>query len=95
MKRVEIVFEESLENRIEVLLSTLAIEHYTRFDGLTGVGDSGRRLNTAVGPGTNSLVFVVVEDDKVDKLQRALNMMKAASPSLGIQAFISPVERML
>lgn len=83
MKRVEIIFDESVENEIMMILRQAQAAHWTRFDNARGCGVSGAKLNNAVGPGVNSLLLVYVEDEQAARIAEALKRFKKVSHDAG------------
>ena len=72
MKRVEIIFEESNENEILMILRQAKVEYYTRFTGVTGTGESGTKMNNAVGPGINHVVVAIVDEEAAGRIVAAV-----------------------
>ena len=76
MKRIEIIFDESNESEIMMILRQAQVENWTRFHGITGHGSSGSKLNNAIGPGINNMLLVYVEDDMVERVTGAVRRFK-------------------
>lgn len=96
MQKIEIIFDEVLERQVLMLLRQTGIEDYTRFDLVKGVGGGGRqkKFNDAIGPGVNSLVFTVVEDDKAERLVRGFRRFKEVQGEhAGAQLCVSAVSQ--
>ncbi|MDF1811117.1 MAG: hypothetical protein P1V20_02855 [Verrucomicrobiales bacterium] len=68
MKRIEIIFEESNESEIMMILRQSKVENYTRYHAVTGKGASGEKLNNAVGPGINSVIVVIVDEEVAGRI---------------------------
>lgn len=83
MKRVEIIFDESNENEIMMILRQARVENYSRFHNITGHGSSGSKLNNAVGPGINNVVVVYVEDDAAERITTSVKRFKDVSREAG------------
>jgi len=72
MKRVEIIFEESNENEILMILRQAKVEGYTRYHGVTGKGESGEKLGNAVGPGINNVIVAYMEMEEAGRVVAAI-----------------------
>lgn len=96
MQKVEIIFDEVLERQVLMLLRQNGIEDYTRLDLVKGVGGNGKqkKFNDAVGPGINSLIFTIVEDDKADRIVRSFRRFKGVQGEhAGAQLCVSAVSQ--
>lgn len=83
MKRVEIIFDESNENEIMMILRQSQIENYTRFSKVTGHGSSGSKLGNAVGPGINNVLVVYTDDEGAERMTGAIRRFKEVSSEDG------------
>jgi nitrogen regulatory protein PII len=72
MKRIEIIFEESNENEIMMILRQANVEFHTRYHGVTGKGESGEKLNNAIGPGINNVIVVIVDEEAAGRVVSAI-----------------------
>ncbi|MBN2712508.1 MAG: hypothetical protein JXR97_08785 [Planctomycetes bacterium] len=99
MKRVEIIFDESNENEVMMILRQAQVENYTRFHNVTGHGSSGSKLGNAVGPGINNVIVLYVEDGVVPRLTSAITRFKNVSRESGGHAatrcIVSTVEEFI
>ena len=95
MKRVEIIFDETRENEIMMILRQSGATNYTRLNAVLGDGSSGPRLNNAVGPGQNSMLILVLEDAKADRVLQSVKRYKQLAREEGGHAatrcVVSPV----
>ncbi len=73
------VCETLFAERIGQLLDELQVPGYTRFGGVSGVGETGRHEGTAVWPGTNTLIFTAVPGEELadDIVRRAEEIIAA------------------
>lgn len=83
MKRVEIIFDESNENEIMMILRQARVENYSRYHGITGHGSSGSKLNNAIGPGINNVIVVYVDDEAALRITTAVKRFKEVSHQAG------------
>lgn len=96
MKRVEIIFEESNENEIMMILRQAKVENYTRYHGVTGRGESGEKLNNAVGPGINNVIVVIVDEEAAGRVVAAVrrfqDVTKRMDRAPATRCIVSPVD---
>lgn len=83
MKRIEIIFEESNENEIMMILRQSAVENYTRYHGVTGKGSSGEKLNNAIGPGINSVIVTIVDEEAAGRIVAAVRRFQDVAGRMG------------
>ena len=79
MKRVEIIFEESNENEILMILRRAKVECHSRFHGITGKGVSGEKLNNSIGPGVNHMILVIVDEETASQIVGAVRRFQEVS----------------
>jgi len=96
MKRIEIIFDESLERQVLMLLRQNGIEHYSKLEMVKGVGTSGSKFNDPIGPGINTLVFSYVPDEKLPALVRGFKRFKEVQgEGSGAKMAVSSVEEFI
>ncbi len=65
------ICETLFAQRMSELLDELSVPGYTRFGGVSGVGETGRHEGTAIWPGSNTIIFVALPDpDLADEIMR-------------------------
>lgn len=57
------VCETMFAERVVELMDELEVPGYTRFGGVSGVGETGRHEGTAIWPGTNTVIFTALPDE--------------------------------
>lgn len=67
-KLVLIVTEEGFEPDVMEALKREGLRHFTRWTGCTGSGETGIREGTAVWPGLNSVIMVLMDASLVEPL---------------------------
>ncbi|NIR93262.1 MAG: hypothetical protein GWO08_06175 [Gammaproteobacteria bacterium] len=96
MKLVAIVFNTILLSHVMEHLNQCNVAQYTQWSGATGVGSTDPHLGTHVWPGTNNIIFSVVDDPaKKDALLNCVKAIQKEHPNEGIRAFVMPVEEMV
>lgn len=73
MQMLMFVVESSHKDRIESALRENEVIGYTEIPTVYGMGRSGPRLGSGAFPETSSLIFTVVEKDRVDALLASID----------------------
>ncbi len=68
-----IVTEEGFEPDVMEALQGLGLRHFTRWTECTGSGETGIREGTAVWPGLNSVIMVLLDAEFVQPLWERLS----------------------
>lgn len=96
MKRIEIIFEDSSEKEIMMILRQAKAEFYTSYHGVTGKGASGEKLNNAIGPGINQVVVVIVDEETASRIVAAVRRFQEVSQRMNrppaTRCIVSPVD---
>ena len=96
MKMLMVIGPKGREEDLRALLDRHAVRAFTQIPDVLGEGEKGRRLDTAVWPGRESLFFSVVQDDRLAGLTAALRELAGRLyPDEGLRAFVLPVEQMI
>ncbi|MEW6410033.1 MAG: PG0541 family transporter-associated protein [Nitrospirota bacterium] len=96
MKMVTIIYDSEIDNQMMVILKRANVEKYTKIEDVRGVGSSGAKLNNPIGPGINSMVIVVVDDNTAESLKKSLSALKKSTiEKSGFKAIITPVEEFI
>lgn len=95
MKSIFIVFNQAFNEEITELLEAHGQRGFTRWTDIHGRGstDGEPHYGSHAWPTMNIGVLTVVPDEKVDPILADLDARNAASPKLGLRAFVWPVER--
>ncbi len=72
MKMLLLVFRASMEKDVLHLLNEQEITAFTAIPTVLGSGESGKAFGTMSSQGTNSLIFIVLEEEKATRLQEAI-----------------------
>ena len=96
MKMVLIICPETRIDEVRELLDEHHLEGYTELGDVRGAGTTGKRLGTRAYPGSSCMVFVVVEESKIDELVEALDRYCArCTGGEGVRALVLPVDRVI
>lgn len=94
MKLVTVVYEGGIDESVTALLSRLKLPGWTKLEGATGFGRKGLRLGTAIWPGTNTVLLILLPDDLVPSVLGSLEQLKreyVIPPAL--TAYVQSVEQ--
>jgi uncharacterized protein YaaQ len=73
MQMLMIIVESRYKEKVEATLSEHRVLGYTEIPTVYGTGSTGIRLGSRAFPETSSIIFTVVEKEKVDELLRAID----------------------
>lgn len=94
MKMIFVIYTADIDRQILIALKQAGCRNYTQIDRVQGVGDSGAKLGTAIGPGSNKLVMLLLEDAQVkDLCLRLENLKKSFLKKQGLKVIVLPVEQ--
>ena len=72
MVLLTIICETSFDETIHGLLDKVGAPGFTRFSGVTGSGETGRREGTIVWPGRNTIFLAAMEEALADQFVAGL-----------------------
>jgi len=94
MKMFFIIYSTDIDRQILITIKQAGCKNYTKLENIVGVGTSGAKLGTAIGPGTNKIILMLVEDAQVKDLSLRLeNLKKSFLKKQGLKVIILPVEQ--
>jgi len=73
MRMLMIVVESTHKERVQAALTVHRVLGYTEIPTVYGAGSTGLRLGSRAFPETSSIIFTVVEKEKVDELLAAID----------------------
>jgi hypothetical protein len=83
--------DQGVEPDVMQTLEEMGLEHFTRFTDVAGAGDTGRREGNPVWPGFNTVLFIVMEDQRIQPLIERLHAVRDSYPIRpGMQFIIVP-----
>jgi len=68
MKMLMVIIDNRRKEELELLLRRAGVEGYTEIPNVHGFGTSGEKMGSAVAPGTNSIIFVLTDGERLPKL---------------------------
>ena len=94
MQMLMIIVESQHKEKLEAALSERHVVGYTEIPTVYGAGQSGMRLGSRAFPETSSIIFTVVEKEKVDELLRAIDQ-SCADCRQAMRMVVWNVDRMI
>jgi nitrogen regulatory protein PII len=100
MKLVLIVFNFIYDEAVRAMIEQLKIPGFTEIERVVGTGESGKRLDTHIFPGHDTMLLTVLPEEQVAPLLAEITRFKrglaerAKRPG-GIKVFVLPVEQMV
>jgi len=96
MKMVLVVFHAEYEDTMRGLFERLHLPGFTEVRQVFGAGEAGKRFETHVFPGHDTMVFSVLADDEAGRVVQAVKEVKAAMGARqkrpgGVKVFVLPV----
>ena len=98
MKMLMIVCETGIDYRVVKVLDEAHVPGYTRYSGVSGVGETGRRLGSPIMPGQNTVFLSVMSDELAQQVTEKLKELvdsfeERRKPALRV--FAMPAEILL
>jgi hypothetical protein len=93
MKMLVTVYSDSVDEVVLKVFKGLGVTGYTKWKEVLGEGsETEPKLGTHCWPGKNNVLAVVVEDDLLLPISKALGSLKEGHPKGGIRTFVLQVE---
>ena len=77
MKMLMVIVDESKKEELEVFLERSGVRGYTEVTHAAGMGSSGPRLGSSAFPRTSALVFTLLSEEALAKLQAGVDQFCA------------------
>ncbi|MBU1638605.1 hypothetical protein KKC97_13160 [bacterium] len=68
MRMLMIILNSKVREEMEILLQREGVEGFTEVPDVLGLGSTGARMGSAVHPETSSMIMVLLEEAKLNKL---------------------------
>jgi len=95
MKLIFLIFNSPLEPEIRDLLKRAEVTHYTRWEKVKGVGETGPHFDDEVWPSVNVALMFSVEDQKKDSVAEGVRQIRREFPREGIRMLVLPLEEIV
>ena len=96
-KEIKIMYTDSLRSELITIFNELGIEKYMNLSGLEATwAKNFRHLNNRVWPGTDSLMFMVIDESKTKELLEKLRVLKSELVErAALFATVTPLDELL
>ncbi|MCK6545198.1 hypothetical protein L6R52_04965 [Myxococcota bacterium] len=92
-KMIVVVVDEAQRDRVEEVLDRHQVGGFTELPEAFGEGPSGKKLASRLHPGSNAVIFCVVDEALVPGLKQALvELRTSATAPVKLHVAILPVE---
>lgn len=97
MKAIFIAYNQAYNEELTGLLESLGQRGYTRWENVGGRGtvDGEPHLGNHAWPTQNHAILSVVEDSSAAEIMDSLRRTDSENPTLGLRAYVLPVEDVL
>jgi hypothetical protein len=93
MKMFLIIYCEAADEDVIAALKEAGIHGYTKMVEARGEGtETEPKLGTHCWPGKNNVMFMVVADAEVARINERVRLLKEEHPRAGIRSFLMPME---
>lgn len=93
MKMLFIVYSRESDETVLAALKRSGMQGYTKLKDVCGEGgETEPKLGSHIWPGINNALFVVVEDEEVNRGLDLVRQLKKEHPRTGLKAFVLPIE---
>jgi len=96
-KEIKIMYTDSVRSELIEIFKELNIEKYMNLSGLEATwAKNFRHLNSRVWPGTDSLMFMVIDEEKTKELLARLRILKnELVEGAALFATVTPLDELL
>ena len=96
-KEIKIMYTDSIRSELIEIFNELNIEKYMNLIGLEATwAKNFRHLNSRVWPGTDSLMFMVIDEEKTKELLARLRILKnELVEGAALFATVTPLDELL
>jgi hypothetical protein len=95
MKLAFLIFNSPLEPEVRDLLKNAQVAHYTRWENVKGVGETGPHFDDEVWPSVNIALMFSLENEKKDFMAEGVRKIREEFPDEGIRMLVLPLEEIV
>jgi nitrogen regulatory protein PII len=95
MKLIFLIFNSPLEPEAKDLLKKAEVVHYTRWEKVKGVGETGPHFDDEVWPSVNIALMFSLESEKKESVAEGVRKIREQFPDGGIRMLILPLEEIV
>ena len=95
MKLIFLIFNSPLEPEVKDLLKKAQVTHYTRWENVKGVGETGPHFDDEVWPSVNTALMFSLENEKKESVADGVRKIREQFPDGGIRMLVLPLEEIV
>ncbi len=95
MNLIFLIFNSPLEPEVKDLLKKAEVIHYTRWENVKGVGETGPHFDDEVWPAVNIALMFSLESEKKESVAEGVRKIREEFPDEGIRMLILPLEEIV
>ena len=95
MKSIFLIFNSPLEPEVRELLKNAQVAHYTRWENVKGVGETGPHFDDEVWPSVNIALMFTLEDEKKNVVAEKVRKIREEFPDEGIRMLVLPLDEIV
>ena len=95
MKLIFLIFNGPLEPEVKDLLKKAQVIHYTRWENVKGVGETGPHFDDEVWPAVNIALMFSLENEKKNVVAEEVRRIRQQFPDEGIRMLVLPLEEII
>jgi hypothetical protein len=90
---VILIVDQGVEPDVMEALEANGLDHFTRFSDVSGAGETGRREGNPIWPGLNTVLYIVMENERIQPLVDQLHAIRATYPiTPGMKFIVVPAQ---
>jgi nitrogen regulatory protein PII len=95
MKMIFLIFNSPLEPEVKDLLKKHEVAHYTRWEKVKGVGETGPHFDDEVWPSVNIALMFSLDNERKDAVVKGVREIRNQFPQEGIRMLVLPLEEII
>lgn len=91
-----VIYSEEIDKQMMAILKQTGVAGYTKWELVTGLGSSGAKLNNPIGPGSNKMLLMALEESTSKELLGRLKRIKESLlEKQGLKVIILPIKEVI
>ena len=91
--QIILIADQGVEMDVMEALEEQGLRHFTRFSDIAGAGETGRREGDPVWPGLNTVLLLVMENEKIQPLVDRCHAIRDSYPiTPGMKFIVAPAQ---
>ena len=90
---VILVVDQGVEMDVTQTMQEMGLDHFTKFSDIAGAGETGPREGNPIWPGLNTVLYIVMENEKIQPLVDRLHEIRDSYPiTPGMKFIVVPAQ---